>query len=337
MRFTGLASDGILIALAAALLPACGRDADDEASRGTGGSPSGGGSVGAAGAAGSGGTPSGGGSETGGAASGAGAGGTAGGSGSCVRARLLWSEDFETGDYSRWTSNTYGGDWMDGVSDCEANGFSSAEAVSPTHSHRSEITCAFTESHRGYGGLQFDGDQVVPAYTNAGSGIDAPYGVVNTFHSRLETPHVYGGGEVTWFSFWTVHHDCGWNGDVLTLGLEDPSHRLAAAHFQPGGGTRSFAGDAPSFPLHEWVRITIYVNYYDGVMHVWQNGQDVSHVTFVRPAATLCQWHWGAYASSDNYDVVLYEDDNSIYRLEEPWTDFTTEPHLGGSVSVCEE
>ena len=281
-----------------------------------------------------------GGAATGGAATGgtstggAGNGGAAGGS--CVAAQLLWFEDFETGDYSRWTSNTYDGTWMDGVSDCEANGFTTTEAVSPTHSHRSEITCAFTESHRGYGGLQFDGDDVVPAYTNAGTGIDAPYGVVNTFYSRLETPHVYGGGEVTWFSFWTVNHSCDWSEEVLTLGLEDPSHRLAAAHYQAGGGTRTYTPDTPGFPFYEWVRITIYVNYYDGVMHVWQNGQDQSHVTFVRSANTICQWHWGAYASADNYDVVLYEDDNYIYKLEEPWTDFSREPYLGVDVPLCD-
>ncbi len=293
--------------------------------------PTGSDSAGAGGSAGVGGTtaPGSGGDATGGASAG-------GASGSCVRARLLWFEDFETGDYSRWTSETYGGTWKDDETDCQSNGFSTEQAVSGTHSHKSEITCAFTESHRGYGGLQFSGDNVVPAYTNSGTGIDAPFGVVNTFYSYLDTPHVYGGGEVSWFSFWTVNHSCDWSEEVLTLGLEEPTHRLAAAHYQPNGGTRTFADSAPGFPNAEWARVTIYVNYYDGVMHIWQNGQDVSHVTFSRSANTICQWHWGAYASGDNSDVTLYEDDNFIYKLEEPWTDFSREPHLGGSVPVCE-
>lgn len=45
--------------------------------------------------------------------------------------------------------------------------------------------------HRGYGGLQFSGDSVVPAYTNAGVGTDARFGVVNTFHSWIDSPTVF--------------------------------------------------------------------------------------------------------------------------------------------------
>ena len=253
--------------------------------------------------------------------------------GTCFRAKLLWSEDFESGDYRRWTSNTYNAAWGN---DCQNNGFSTDHPLSPTHSHRSEITCAYTAEgnvHRGYGGLQFAGDTVVPAYTNAGVGTDAPFGVVNTFHSWIDSPTVFQNG--TWFSFWTVNSDCAWADDVLTLGLEDPSDRLAAAHYQPGGGSRTFVAGAPGFPRGRWVRITIYVNYYDGVMHVWQDGQSISHVTFVRPKHTICQWHWGAYASGDNDNLVLYEDDNSIWKLDQAWTDFAGEPWFDHAVSVC--
>jgi hypothetical protein len=210
------------------------------------------------------------------------------------------------------------------------------QAKSPTHANRSEIVCAYTAEgnvHRGYGGLQFSGDNLVPAYTNTGTGTDAPFGIVNTFHSWLETTSVFQNGK--WFSFWTVNSDCGWADDVLTLGLEDPSNRLAAAHYQPGGGTRTFAPGAPGFPLGRWVRITIYVNYYTGIMHVWQDGKDISHITFVRPKKTICQWHWGAYASGDNDNLVLFEDDNSIWKLGEEWQDMSVEPYFGGSVSTC--
>ena len=253
--------------------------------------------------------------------------------GTCFHAKLLWSEDFEGGDYARWTSNTYNASWGN---ECQSNGFSTDHPLSPTHSHRSQITCAYTaegDVHRGYGGLQFSGDTVVPAYTNAGVGIDAPFGVVNTFHSWIDSPTVFQNG--TWFSFWTVNSDCGWADDVLTLGLEDPSDRLAAAHYQPGGGSRTFLAGAPGFPRGRWVRITIYVNYYDGVMHVWQDGQPSSHVLFVRPKSTICQWHWGAYASGDNDNLVLYEDDNSIWKLEQAWTDFSIEPWFDKTVPVC--
>lgn len=253
--------------------------------------------------------------------------------GGCFHATRLWFDDFETGDYSRWTSRTYGADWGNA---CQDNALSAVHAVSPTHSNRSEITCPYTAEgnvHRGYGGLQFSGDSLVTAYTNTGTGTDAPYGIVNTFHSWLETTSVFQNGK--WFSFWTVNSDCGWADEVLTLGLEDPSNRLAAAHYQPGGGTRTFMPGAPGFPLGRWVRITIYVNYYTGVMHVWQDGEEVSHVTFVRSKKTICQWHWGAYASGDNDNLVLFEDDNSIWKLGEEWTDFSIEPYFGASVAVC--
>jgi hypothetical protein len=206
--------------------------------------------------------------------------------------------------------------------------------VSGTHSHKSTITCSYTESHRGYGGIQFSGDTPLPAYTNSGVGIDAPFGVVNTYWSYLQTNTVFQSG--TWFSFWTINDSCDWSNNVLTLGLEDSSNQLAAAHYQAlGGGTRTYINGPLRFPTGRWVRTTIYVNYYDDVMHVWQDGAEQSHVTFDRTQNTICQWHWGAYASSDNDNVTLYEDDNSIWKLGEAWTDFSVEPHLGQSVAVC--
>lgn len=239
-------------------------------------------------------------------------------------ATLLWFEDWELpeGGYARWTSQTYDSDWHDGY--CHANGYADDTSVSPSHSHRSEITCTSDESHRGYGGLQFDGDAVVPAYTNTGQGIDAPYGVVNIFWSRLDVPYAFGGGK--WFSFWTVNNSCDWTDDVITLGLENESNVLTLAHIENTGGTVDFDPGAPAFPVGAWARITIYINYHDGVMHVWQDGQSICHGTFSRPTPTMCQWHWGAYASGDNDNIVLHEDDNSLWKLAAPWTDFGVEP-----------
>jgi hypothetical protein len=288
---------------------------------------------GAAGSGANGGNGGSGGPSTNGGSGGSGSGGSggSGGSATCIQATQLWFDDFETNDYSRWTGQDYGNDWKDGF--CHANGFSSDQAVSPTHSHRSEITCASDESHRGYGGLQFDGDSVLSGYTNQGTGIDAPNGVVNTFHSWLEAPYVFENGR--WFSFWTTNNDCGWNDDVITLGLEDSSNVLTPAHIKSTGGTVTFVNDPPGFPMGQWVRITIYMNYVTGVMAVWQDGQKLLDATFTRSDTDICQWHWGAYASPDNTDVVLYEDDNSIWKLDEPWTNFEVEPWLGESQAVC--
>ncbi len=249
----------------------------------------------------------------------------------CFEARLLWFEDFENGNYDRWTSKTYGADWGD---DCDSNALSQEQAHGGSWSNRSEITCAVGESHRGYGGLQFDGDEVVESYTNTGSGIEAPYGVVNTYWSWLETPYVFENGR--WFSFWTVNNSCDWTDTVITLGLENDTWRLTPAHIVNTGGTVEFVPDAPAFPRGQWVRTTIYINYHEGRMHLWQDGAEVLDATFSRSDTDMCQWHWGAYASGDNDDVVLYEDDNYLWKLEEPWLDFSVEPWFDHTIPVCD-
>jgi len=300
---------------------------------GNGGSMSNGGAMDGSGGKAQGGAPATGGSSSGGTASGGSNGGSS--SGRCYKATRLWFEDFELGDYSRWTSKTYDRNWGN---ECQDNGISTENPHTGQRSQRNEITCPYTREgnvHRGYGGLQFNGDQVVPAYTNTGTGINARYGVVNTFHSYLDSDTRFENG--TWLSLWTVNSACDWSHTVLTLGIEDSSNRLAAAHYQEGGGRREFLPGAPSFPRRKWVRVTIYVNYHDQEMHVWQDGKEVSHVTFNRPSNTICQWHWGLYASGDNDDIVLYEDDNSIWKLNERWTDFSVEPWFDGGVEACDD
>jgi hypothetical protein len=248
----------------------------------------------------------------------------------CVRARRLWFEDFETGNYDRWTGRTYGNEWGNG---CQSNRFDYTNVRSGRGSHRSEIVCRNSESHRGYGGIQFSGETVLSGYTNRGVGLEAPYGVVNTYWSWLDTPYDFGGGR--WFSFWTVNSSCDYSERVITLGLEDATRRLTPAHIWDTGGRVTWSPGAPSFPLRRWVRTTLYVNYARGEMHAWQDGVSVFHATFSRPTRDMCQWHWGAYASGDNTDIVLYEDDMSLWKLEEPLTDFSVEPWFEGSTSAC--
>jgi hypothetical protein len=265
-----------------------------------------------------------------------GAGGRGGGPanpGDCFDAKRLWFDDFETGDYSRWTSQGYGDEWGN---DCQSNGLSQETSVSGQTSQRSEITCVYTEDevHRGYGGLQFSGDEVESSFTNSGTGTDAPNGIVNTMWLRIDSPTVFANGK--WIDLWTVQAACDWSDDVLTLGIEDESDLLAAAHYWVDGGTREYEPDAPGIPRGEWFRVTIYFNFYSGEMHVWQNGQSISHVMFSRPIKTVCHWHWGLYASADNDDVVMFEDDKSIWKLNEPWDDFTVEPYFGEEIATCE-
>lgn len=241
----------------------------------------------------------------------------------CVRARRLWSEDFESGDYARWTSGTYGADWGPESARCRENGITREEARSGSSSHRSAITCqSHTDVHRGYGGVQLEGERVLPSYTNEGLGLDAPYGAVTTFWARLQVPYEFGNGR--WVSLWTVDTDCAWSEEVVTVGLDAPRRRLTPAHVSQ----IRFDAHAPRFPLGRWVRITIYVNAHRGELYVWQDGALVAGASFARPSTDLCQWHWGLYASGDNDSLELYEDDLSLWILEQEWPDCALEPWL---------
>ncbi len=83
---------------------------------------------------------------------------------------LLWSTNFETGDYSAFTGNVYDND----PSSCNTALIATDRSVSRTRSSRSVISCANGgASHRGYGGVQFSGDVPLENYTNRGLGIDA--------------------------------------------------------------------------------------------------------------------------------------------------------------------
>ncbi|HBQ19092.1 MAG TPA: hypothetical protein DEF51_50850 [Myxococcales bacterium] len=249
----------------------------------------------------------------------------------CVNARQLWSDGFESGDYAMWTGRDYGGGWG---TDCQQTSVTTERARSGRFANRSTITCpSHTDVHRGYGGVQFAGDTPLPGYTNTGSGIEAPHGVVNTFWIWLDASYDFGSGR--WLSLWTTNGSCDWSERVITLGLENAGRRLTPAHIETTGGRVMFEAGAPSVPLRQWVRVSVYINYHSGDMHVWQDGQSVLHATFTRPSTDICQWHWGAYASGDNTDVTLFEDDKSIWRLEEAWTDFTREPWLDEGVTVC--
>ena len=100
------------------------------------------------------------------------------------------------------------------------------------------------------------------------------------------------------------------------------SNRLKPVHV----GSVQYEPGAPAFPMEEWTRVTVYLNYYDGDMHVWQNGDKVASASFSRDDPRLCQWHFGLYASGPNHDIVLYEDDIRIYKLNAPLGDLDTEP-----------
>lgn len=247
----------------------------------------------------------------------------------CLPGTAIWCEDFQLSNYSRWTGGYEPG------SACESMNFATDLFVGPPgsggKSHRSRVTCSTGDSHRGYGGLRFQGNSMVPSFsTPSTGGISAPNGVVVTFWSRVEAPYTFDPNR--WLSLMTITHDCSNNwASVLCLNLDDSSMRLKPVHVS----SVTYAPGAPAFPRNQWNRITVYVNYYTGSMHVWQNGTKVVSATFSRPGSTMCQWHWGLYASGPNNNVTLHEDNISIVRLDAPLTNFTAEPTFPGSLCVA--
>ncbi len=239
----------------------------------------------------------------------------------CARAQSIWSEDFETRDFSRWTSRTYFRDWGPESAACRDTRFAREHRRSGRWSLRSTITCpSHTDVHRGYGGIQLDHDTVLAEFTNEGHGLDAPHGALTTFWVWLDAPREFGDGR--WVSLWTVNTDCGYQEEVVTLGVDSPSRRLTPAHVRE----TTFAPDAPRLPLRRWVRVTVLVNAARGELDAWQDGRWVVRSRFARPTSDLCQWHWGLYASGDNDALTLYEDDIAVWRLDEDWSARSREP-----------
>jgi hypothetical protein len=243
----------------------------------------------------------------------------------CVQGVRVWCEDFETGNFSRWTGGY--SSW----SSCATTASSSTQYVSATRSQRSQVSCAAADSHRGYGGLRFAGDSVLPSFSSASTGgINSVNGVVVTFWDWLNTPHTF--SPTQWLSLMTITDDCSNNwSNVLTLNIDDSTRRIKPVHVS----SVSYEPNAPAMPLQQWVRITVYVNYYAGVMHVWQNGIKIASATFTRPTQTMCQWHFGLYASGNNSNILLYEDNLSITRLTQPLVNTTIEPWFAASTNTC--
>ncbi len=250
----------------------------------------------------------------------------------CIDADLLFAEDFEAGSPSHFTGGSYDDAWGDS---CQNNRTQGAVTHGGAFAQRSEIVCASsTDLHRGYGGVQFDGDRPLPGYTNTGTGIRAPNGMVSTHWINLRTGHPIADGR--WISLFTVNPTCDYTTQVITVGLDQPDGMLHAAHYWPEGTEQVVPGAVP-LPRDRWVRLTVYLDLDSGILHVWQDGVSTLHVTgFVRPVTTYCQWHWGLYGSGDNTDIVLHEDDFAVHRLNAPWTEWDREPWIGaGGSPAC--
>jgi hypothetical protein len=243
----------------------------------------------------------------------------------------VWFDDWELGNYSRWTSQGYVSNINQGG--CYTERITTERAHSGTRSHLSAVGCTSADSHRIYGGIQFSGDTVLSGYTNTGSGIDAPNGLVITYWSWLEAPNGFD-YDGRWFSFMTANNTCDWSDNVLGFGLEDPTHRWVPAWVTSTGGSVTYAPTRAPFPFGRWVRTTVYLNYYTGVMRSWQDGAEQFTANFRRNSNRICHFHWGLYAGAVISSLTLFEDDFSIHKLDQPAT-FTSEPWMGQTQPVC--
>jgi|RhiMethySRZTD1v2_1073278.scaffolds.fasta_scaffold00709_14 hypothetical protein len=244
---------------------------------------------------------------------------------------VVWCEDWANANYARWTS-AYNGD----TDPCTVAGFDTTRFQSPSMSMHSQVTCVggVNGVHRGYGGLRFFGEYVLPNFaTPSAGGIQAPYGIVIQFRNYLSVPYLFNAQDYDlWMSMLTVTDDCSnaWH-RVITLNIDDTTMRLRPQHVT---GVQYVFG-APSFPRDVWNRVTVYVNIGEGTMHVWQNGIKICQAWFTRPTAQACQFHFGLYCSGANSNISYYEDDFRIIKLTQPLTNFQGEPAFPNMTSQC--
>lgn len=240
--------------------------------------------------------------------------------GSQCSSTLLFADDFEDSDLESWTATRLG------TTQCQETRVSSANAFSGSNALRSRISCALegdagASGHDHYGSLQFSGDDVVNVLSTGGEGIDSPNGVVISFYVWIDAVETLGNGR--WLSLLLLSGACDWSDSVFSLAIEDSSGRLAIGPVEPSS---EYAPGAPAVASENWTRVTAYVNYYEQVFHVWQDGQPVVSVDFERPGQTLCHIMMGTMASENNDDLLVIHDQARVWRVEEPLADLSVEP-----------
>lgn len=83
-----------------------------------------------------------------------------------------------------------------------------------------------------------------------------------------------------------------------------------------GEGVREFQ-TAEAFPLHEWVRVTTYLDLRpDGVIAVWQDGRLASIARVVGGSGDLVEAHFGLYAPPSLTAGSVFNDDLTISCFE---------------------
>lgn len=185
-----------------------------------------------------------------------------------------------------------------------------------THASRGWIVGPASEVHRAYPGIH-SGDA-----SNIEEPIETP--AVNSYMVWLDADFD-SMNDQEWISIGTWANNTAWV--VHTLSVR--GGKLRVAHLDPFDGEYIGPLPRPDFPLRRWVRITVYVDYNGntGFTQVWQDGVPMIRGNFTKAYGTqLLRAHWGLYASANVSDALLYNDDNKIWSLDAPLTDFVKEP-----------
>lgn len=160
--------------------------------------------------------------------------------------------------------------------------------------------------------------------------LDIPTPVVNSFWVYLDADYA-AMNPLEWIHFgtwgnWDPKTNVGaWALHTMSV----RGRKLGFAHATPFRGEYIGPKPRPDFPLRRWVRLTMYIDYEgaDGFIQVWQDGTPMLRATLPKnPGRRLRTAHWGMYAAGTVKSGIEYNDDISIWRLQKPLTDFTTEP-----------
>ncbi len=247
-----------------------------------------------------------------------------GSEGQIVSGRLTWSSGFENG---------VPGEWLNYITNFSADGSLPNGAMGWTVVNRSSGEPVFSGNYAYRGRVQGrynspDGTRrAYPVRTD-----DLPTPMVSTFMIYLDVNYNQMNTN-DWISIATYSN----NPDKINWpdihGLSVVNRRLEMAHMEVPGFSGQYVGPSPQpeFPVRRWVRMTVYIHYQsnrDGIVHVWQDGVRVfTGIQRSQSASTMATvMHWGIYTNNADFNATLYNDELSIWHLDQPLSQFDREP-----------
>jgi hypothetical protein len=233
----------------------------------------------------------------------------------CIVATNLLTESFE-GDLSQWATIN----WQS--TNCQHTDVATDIAAHDAHSVRSRIKCASDADHLHFASLRLLNE----TSQNEPTGLDAPYGFVLSFSAWLSVGYDF--DTDTWLDFVRIYGSCDRTDSPFAVGLNDPSRRLSISSRDSSDMPSAAATDAPQFPLTTWAKVEMYVNYTEGSVVVWQDGELITSSRFESDYSNLCQLDFGTMASKAHSDLATFEDDVRLSKLEAPLAEMERSPRI---------